>query len=101
VDKGSAGNDSSYLVAALLNLHFNLQSSHRFNLQYFAVNPNLRKKMGGLDHSSDDDMHLICLSRNRELNQWKSRSKLRSIWFPEIDIHRYRCGCCISKKQMR
>jgi hypothetical protein len=54
--------------------------------QRFAVTPNPKKVMDDLSHSSHDDMHLICLSRNRELNQWKNTSKTRSIWFLEIDF---------------
>jgi hypothetical protein len=55
--------------------------------KHFAVNPNLRKVMDGLGHSSDDDMHLINLSTNREINQWQTRSKIISIWFLEIETH--------------
>jgi hypothetical protein len=69
--------------------------------QYFVVNPNLRKMMDGLGHSSDDDMHLICLSINREINQWQTRSKIISIWFFKIETHWYRCGYCIIKKHIR
>jgi hypothetical protein len=29
--------------------------------------------MDGLGHSSDDDMHLICLSTKRKINKWQSK----------------------------
>jgi hypothetical protein len=56
--------------------------------QHFAVKPNLKKMMDGLGHSSNDDMHLIYLSTNREINQWQTTSKIISIWFFEIETHR-------------
>jgi hypothetical protein len=52
VDKDYAGNDSSYLVAALIepSLHSLIFSSPFVKCgQHFAVNPNLRKAMNGLD----------------------------------------------------
>jgi hypothetical protein len=55
--------------------------------QHFIVNPNLEKVINGLGHSSDDDMHLTCLSTSREINQWQTRSKIISIWFLEIETH--------------
>jgi hypothetical protein len=52
MDKDYAGNDLSYLVVALIEL--SLQSSIVSSPfvkcgQHFAVNPNLRKAMNGLD----------------------------------------------------
>jgi hypothetical protein len=56
--------------------------------------------MNGMSHSLDDYIHLICLSTNREINQWQTRSKTISIWFLEIETHRHRYGYCIIKKHM-
>jgi hypothetical protein len=44
-----------------------LQSSHP--LCEILANQTLTKVMDRLGHNSDDDMHLICLSRNREQNK--------------------------------
>jgi hypothetical protein len=67
----------------------------------YVANQNLTKVMNGLGHKSDDDMHLICLSRNRKLNQWQTSWNIRSVWFLKIDTHSYCCGCCLIEKYMR
>jgi hypothetical protein len=68
-DKGSASNDSPYLMAALVEPL--LQSSHPICgiSVTLCSEPKPQKGDGGLGHSSNNDMHLICLSRNKELNQ--------------------------------
>jgi hypothetical protein len=48
-------------------VEISLQSSHP--LCEILVNQTLIKAMDGLCHSSNDDMHLICLSRNGEINK--------------------------------
>jgi hypothetical protein len=67
VNKGFAGNDTPYLVAALVEPSLNLLITFIKYRQHFDVNPNLKNVMDGLGHISDDDMHLICVSINREI----------------------------------